>query len=69
MAYSQADLDNIRMCIASGVLETRFADGRTVRYQTIEGMIAAEQRISAAVTSSTPGTRPTRRYPAYRNGF
>ncbi len=69
MAYSQADLDNIRACIASGVLKTRLSDGREVFYQTIEGMMAAEQRIAAAVASATPSARPSRRYPAYRSGW
>ncbi|MGN6270871.1 MAG: phage head-tail joining protein [Sphingomonas sp.] len=69
MAYSQADLDNIRSCIASGVMETRFADGRMVRYQTLSDMMNAEQRIAAAVAASSPSTRRRCRTPIYRNGL
>jgi hypothetical protein len=47
MAFQQSDLDNLDAAIASGVLETRFADGRTVRYQEVEQMIAARQTIVA----------------------
>ena len=69
MAYTQADLDNIRANIASGVLETKFADGSGVRYQSLDEMMRAEQRISAAVTAAAPGAAPRRRTPGYRNGF
>lgn len=68
MAYSQADLDNIRACIASGVLRTRFADGREVYYQTLAMMLDAEQRIAAVVASASALVAPRRRFPAYRNG-
>jgi hypothetical protein len=69
MAFSQADLDNIRGCIASGVLHTRFADGREVRYQTIADMLKAEQLIAGAVNGAVPSATPRRRVAAYRNGF
>ena len=68
MAFQQADLDNIRPCIASGVLETRFADGRMVRYQTLAEMMQAEQRIAAAVAANTR-TGCRRRTRIYRNGL
>ena len=66
--YVQADLDNLRACIASGVLQTRFADGREIRYQNLGEMLKAEQRITAAIASSVPGAR-RRRTMAYRNGL
>lgn len=68
MAFTQADLDNIRACIGSGVLSTKFADGREVRYQDLDAMLAAEQRITAVVAGATPGGRPRRSAPSYCSG-
>jgi len=69
MAFTQADLTNIRACIGSGVLETRFADGSSVRYQSLADMMAAETRIASAIASTTPGAARRRRHtPAWRNG-
>lgn len=66
--YTQEDLDRIRACIASGVLETRFADGRSVRYQSLKDMMDAERRIADAVNASSGTAAPRRQTPAYRNG-
>jgi hypothetical protein len=66
MAFTQTDLDNIRKCIGSGILETRFADGRRVMYQSLSDMMKAEQRIAAAVAAGSG--RPRQTYPAWRNG-
>lgn len=69
MAFTQADLDNIRSCIVSGVLRTRFADGREVHYQTIADMLVAEQRIASLVAAAVPGAARSRiRTPGWRNG-
>jgi hypothetical protein len=68
MAFQQSDLDNIRACIASGVLKTRFADGREVYYQSLEQMLQAEQRIVSALTSASPTARSRIRTPGWRNG-
>lgn len=70
MAFTAADLANIRACIASGVLSTRFADGRQVQYQSLGDMLAAEQRIADAVAGAQPGAaRRRRRTAVYRNGL
>lgn len=67
--WTQADLAQIRANIASGVLETRFADGRAVRYQSLADMMAAEKMIASALASAKPGaSRRRRRTPAWRNG-
>lgn len=67
--WTQADLAQIRANIASGVLETRFADGRAVRYQSLADMMAAEKMIASALASAQPGaSRRRRRTPAWRNG-
>jgi hypothetical protein len=69
MAFTQADLTNIRSCIASGVMRTRFADGREVQYQSLADMMKAEQRIAEALVASAPGGGGARiRRPSYRNG-
>jgi len=67
MAFTSADLVNIRQCIASGVLRTKFADGSEVMYQSIADMLTAEQRIADAVASGSGRRRS--RTPAYRNGL
>lgn len=69
MAYSEADLAPIRTAIASGVLSVRYADGRTVTYQSTEALLKAEQRILDGIAGAKPGAaRRRRRTPGYRNG-
>lgn len=71
MAYQQSDLDQIRACIVSGVLSTRFADGREVKYQSIEGLLAAEQVIKAELDTAAALTRGAvaRKFATFRSGF
>lgn len=66
--YTQDDLVNIRACIASGVLETRFADGRSVRYQNLKDMMAAERVIAGAINGASATPRARRWTPAVRSG-
>lgn len=68
MAFTQADLDNISRNIASGILETRYADGRLVRFQTLDEMVRARALIAGQVTSNQADSRPRRRTAPYRNG-
>ena len=70
MAFSQSDLTAIRAAIASGVMVTRFADGREVRYQSLDSMLAAEKRIAAAVadTATTTARSDRRRFASFSNG-
>jgi hypothetical protein len=49
MAFTQADLDAIRAAIAQGV-STVTIDGRTVTYRSVNELLSAEQRISAALS-------------------
>lgn len=71
MAWTQQDLDTVRANMASGVLETRFADGRVVRYQSLDHLIAAEKVISCALTTQQKALtgKTSRRYARYRSGF
>jgi len=71
MAWTQADLDSVRANIASGVLVTRFADGREVRYQSLDHLIAAERVISNALNLAAQEQQGfvRRKFAAYRSGF
>lgn len=68
--YTAADLANIRACIASGVLRTRFADGREVTYQDLDQLMAAERVIAAAVEMAEAATSGVvrRKFAGFRNG-
>lgn len=55
MAYSQADLDNIRSAIARGEMSVEFAD-RKVTYRSIDELLKAEERIATAL-STTPRSK------------
>lgn len=71
MAWQQSDLDNIDACIASGVLQTRFADGREVRYQSLDHMLKARQVISNELTLASQAEQGfvRRKFGSYRSGF
>lgn len=68
MAWTQSDLDTIRSHIASGIQSVRYADGRQVTYQSLDAMIAAEQRIAAAVGAAAPQRSNRRKLAAFSNG-
>lgn len=71
MAWTQADLDQVRTNIASGVLQTRFADGREVRYQSLDHLIAAERVIANALALADQQSAgfQRRKFAKYRSGF
>jgi hypothetical protein len=68
--YTEDDLAAIRGCIASGVMRTRFADGREVTYQSLDQLIAAEKVIAAAVEMAAAATSGVirRKFASFRNG-
>lgn len=45
MAFTQDDLDVINDAIATGELEVQFADGKRVRYRSVEQLMKAKQHI------------------------
>jgi hypothetical protein len=49
MAYVQSDLDALEKAIATGAAEVRYADGRTVRYRSLQDMRAVQKEIRAAL--------------------
>lgn len=65
MAWSQSDLDKIDAALANNILEVRFADGRTVRYQNADQMLAVRNsmkaELKAAATQVRRATRGTMR--------
>ena len=71
MAWTQKDLDTVRANIASGVLLTRFADGREVRYQNLDHLIAAETVISSALKIEEQALAgvPRRKFARFSSGF
>jgi hypothetical protein len=58
MAFTQTDRDTLAANIATGVLSTRFSDGREVRYQDVDKMIKAlafiDAELAANSTTATP---------------
>jgi len=71
MAWQQSDLDNLDACIASGVLVTRFADGREVRYQTLEMLLAARRVVAAQLSTAQAVTAGAvrRRFASFTSGL
>lgn len=71
MAWQQSDLDSIRANIASGVHLTRFSDGREVRYQNLDFMIAAERVIASelALQQQALAGVTRRKFARYSSGF
>ena len=45
MAFTQDDLDVINEAIATGELEVQFADGKRVRYRSVEQLMNSKQHI------------------------
>lgn len=39
--FTQADVDRLQAAIAGGVQQVTYADGRTIRYQSMDHMLAA----------------------------
>lgn len=68
--YTATDLAQIRACIASGVLSTRFADGRQVTYQSLDQLLAAERVVAAQVEVSNAATSGAvrKKLGAFRSG-
>jgi hypothetical protein len=54
MAYSQADIDNLRAAIASGQLIVRSQD-RSIQYRSMAEMQQALRIMEADVAGSAPG--------------
>lgn len=71
MAFQQSDLDRLDTAISSGVMEVRYADGRTVRYQSLDQMLAARTVIQSEIAIAAAALRGARRqrFGSFRNGF
>lgn len=71
MAWSEADLANIRKAMASGVRSVTFADGRRTEYHSLDHMIAAERVIESALKMQAQALSGTvrRRVPYYKSGL
>ncbi|MGI4879217.1 MAG: phage head-tail joining protein [Janthinobacterium lividum] len=71
MAYTDADLTNLRAAITSGIRTIRFADGRETQYQSLDHMLAAERVISAEVALADRATSGVtrRRFAVFGSGL
>lgn len=53
MAFTQDDLTVINDAIATGELEVQFADGKRVRYRSINELMKAKQHIEDAMSAAS----------------
>lgn len=68
MSISQTDLDRLDAAIASGVLETRFADGRAVKYNTTGDLLRARANIAALLAAQSATAPASYTYPEFTRG-
>ncbi len=70
MAWQQSDLDALDANIASGVMRTRFADGREVHYQSLDHMLLARRTISNELTLMSQAAQGfvRRKFASFRTG-
>lgn len=61
MAYSLADLENLRQAIAEGVYRVRFSDGRELTYRSLDEMRRIEASMSEQLGQGQ-GVRVKRHY-------
>jgi hypothetical protein len=71
MAFQQSDLDALNKNIASGIMEAKYADGRAVRYQSLDHMLAARDVMIAELDMAAQAARGARRkkFGSYRSGL
>lgn len=74
MAYTQADLDNLRaslVTVATGAQRVRYADGREVTFQSVEAVKAAIEVVQAQLTAEDRARGAIRRrsMPYYKPGL
>ena len=66
MAYTSTELQELRAAMASGVLKTRFSDGREITFRTLAEMQEQERAMAAELESGSQ-FRPVRRiYQSFR---
>lgn len=53
MAFTQDDLGVVNEAIATGELEVQFADGKRVRYRSVEQLFKAKQHIEGEIFSDS----------------
>ena len=67
MAWSQTDLDRLDAALSKNILEVRFADGRLMRYQNADQMLAVRREMKAELKAASSqvvrATRGTMRRP------
>lgn len=58
MAFTASDIDALDRAIASGVLEVRMADGRTVKYRAMDELLRARALAAGEIGSPDPANQP-----------
>lgn len=59
MAFTQSDIDALKSALRSGLLEVRYADGRTVKYRSLSemrellGMMQADVAAASGASART----------------
>lgn len=66
--YTQTDLDNLDRMIASGVLSTRFEDGRMVTYRTMDELRQARKAVADQLAAAAGTARPSYVNPTFSRG-
>ena len=66
--YTQTDLDNLDRMIASGVLSTRFEDGRMVVYRTMDELRQARKAVADQLATASGTARPSYVNPTFSRG-
>ena len=68
--WTQADIDALKVAVASGVLSVRFdgPPGRTVTYQSLDAMRSLLSEMISSVGSAA-GTRKSFRLASTKKGF
>ena len=67
-SFSQSDLTALRAAYASGTLEVRFADGRSVKYPSGADLLRRIQVVEGELAASSGSPRPMARATTFNRG-
>lgn len=67
MAFTQADIDELKKAIKTGALEVQYTD-RRVKYRSLDEMMRLLRTMEDEAGVSNPG-KPSAGYPTFSKGF
>lgn len=67
MAWTQTQLDALNEALALGVTEVRYADGKTVKYRSIDEMLNIKAQMEGEL--GLTAARTTRKYASTSKGL